>query len=51
MTPDNEHDALREQSAPYAPPQETQRLIDELYREEVREARVMAPADKVRAGQ
>jgi len=51
MTPDNEPDALREQSAPYAPPPETQRLIDELYREEVREARVMAPADKVRAGQ
>ena len=28
-----------------------ERLIDELYREEVVEARAMAPADKIRAGQ
>jgi hypothetical protein len=51
MPPDHESDALREQSPPYAPPPETQRLIDELYREELREARAMAPAEKVRAGQ
>ena len=36
---------------PYAPPPETQRLIDELYREELIEARAMRPEDKVLAGQ
>jgi len=51
MTPDYEPDALKEESASYRPPPETQRLIDELYREELREARAMAPAEKVRAGQ
>ena len=51
MSPDHEPDALREQAPPYAPPPETQRLIDELYREELREARAMTPEDKVRAGQ
>jgi len=51
MTPDHEPDAVREQPAPYAPPPETQRLIDELYREELREARAMAPAEKILAGQ
>ena len=51
MTPDHEPDALREQAPPYAPPPETQRLIDELYREELREARAMAPEQKVLAGQ
>jgi hypothetical protein len=34
-----------------APPPETQRLIDELYREELRDARAMRPEDKVLAGQ
>jgi hypothetical protein len=42
---------MREQSPPYAPPPETQRLIDELYREELREARAMSPEEKLRAGQ
>ena len=51
MTADHEPQALREQSKPYAPPPETQRLIDELYREELREARAMAPEQKVLAGQ
>lgn len=51
MTPEHEPDALREQFPPYAPPPETQRLIDELYREELREARAMRPEDKVLAGQ
>ena len=51
MTPDHEPDAPREQAPPYAPPPETQRLIDELYREELREARVMPPAEKILAGQ
>jgi len=53
MTPDPEPepDALREQSPAYAPPPETQRLIDELYREELREARAMRPADKILLGQ
>lgn len=43
--PDADSDSLKET------PPETQRLIDELYREEVVEARAMSPADKVRAGQ
>ena len=51
MPPDAESDSLKETPAPYAPPPETQRLIDELYREEVIEARAMSPIDKVRAGQ
>ena len=51
MTPDHEPDTLREQAPPYAPPPETQRLIDELYREELREARAMPPAEKILAGQ
>lgn len=51
MPSDAEPDSLRETPPPYAPPPETQRLIDELYREEVLEARAMKPADKVRAGQ
>lgn len=51
MTPEPGPDVLRERSPPYAPPVETQRLIDELYREELREARAMAPAEKILAGQ
>jgi hypothetical protein len=51
MKPDGEPDMLREQSPPYAPPPATQRLIDELYREELREARAMPPVDKILAGQ
>lgn len=51
MPIDGQPDSLREQSPPYAPPPETQRLIDELYREELIEARAMRPEDKVRAGQ
>ena len=51
MTPDPDSDALREQSLPYAPPPETQRLIDELYREELREARAMPPEQKLLAGE
>jgi len=51
MTPDHEPDALRERSAPYAPPAETQRVIDELYREELREARAMAPEQKLLLGE
>jgi len=50
MTPDHEPDTLRE-SQPYAPPPETQRLIDELYREEVREARAMPPEQKLLLGE
>jgi len=44
-------DSLREQPAPYLPPPATQRLIDELYREELIEASEMALEEKVRAGQ
>lgn len=51
MTPDQEPDALREQSVAYAPPPQTQKLIDELYREELREARAMPPEQKILAGQ
>lgn len=51
MATDDDSSALRETSAPYAPPPETQRLIDELYREELREARAMSPEEKLRAGQ
>ena len=51
MTPDYEPEVLREQSPPYAPPPESQRLIDELYREELREARAMNPTEKFLAGQ
>jgi hypothetical protein len=51
MTPEREPDALREQSPPYAPPPEIQRLIDELYREELRDARAMPPEEKILAGQ
>lgn len=51
MTPDRERDALREQALPYAPPPETQRLIDELYREELREARAMPLEQKLLLGE
>ena len=51
MTPDHEPDALREQNAPYAPPPETQRLIDELYREELRQARAIPPEQKLLLGE
>ena len=51
MTPDHAPDALREQSPPYAPPPVTQRLIDELYREQVREALAMPPEQKLLLGE
>lgn len=51
MPPDTEPDSLKETPAPYAPPPETQRLINELYREEVREARAMRPEQKLLAGE
>ena len=51
MTRDSEPDALREQAPAYKPPPETQRLIDELYREEVREARNMPPEQKLLLGE
>jgi hypothetical protein len=51
MPPDAESDSLKETPAPYAPPPETQRLIDELYREEVVEARAMSPEEKLLAGE
>ena len=50
MTPNHEPDALRAQAPPYAPPPETQRLIDERYREELREARAMTPEQKLLRG-
>ena len=51
MPADDHPDALRETPAPYAPPPETQRLIDELYREELIEARAMRTEDKLLAGE
>ena len=51
MPADANPDSLREQPVPYAPPPEMQRLMDELYREELREARAMSAAEKVLAGQ
>ena len=51
MPADADSDSLREDPAPYSPPPETQRLIDELYREEVIEARAMSPEDKLLAGE
>jgi hypothetical protein len=33
VSPEHKPDALREPAPPYAPPLETQRLIDELYRQ------------------
>jgi len=51
MPADADPDPLREQPAPYAPPPATQRLIRELFREELIEARAMLPEEKVLAGQ
>lgn len=51
MSPEHKPDALREPAPPYAPPLETQRLIDELYREELREARAMPPEQKLLLGE
>ena len=51
MPADANPDSLRELPAPYAPPPATQRLIDELFREELLEARAMSPEEKVLAGQ
>jgi hypothetical protein len=51
MPADANPDSLREQPAPYAPPPATQRLIDELFREELIEARAMSAEEKVLAGQ
>lgn len=51
MPTDDPPDSLKEQGAPYAPPPETQRLIDELYRQELRDARAMRPEDKLLAGE
>jgi hypothetical protein len=50
MPADANADASRERQAPYRPPAATQRLIDELYREELLEARAMSPSEKVLAG-
>jgi hypothetical protein len=48
---DADSDSPRQNATSYSPPPETQRLIDELYREELRDARRMSPAEKIRAGQ
>ena len=50
MATDGESDSLHA-PVPYSPPPETQRLIDELYREEIIEARQMPPEEKILAGQ
>jgi hypothetical protein len=51
MSADANSDSLREEPVLYTPPPETQRLIDELYREEILEARAMKPEDKILAGE
>ena len=51
MPADANPDSLRERPAPYAPPPATQRLIDELFRQELTEALAMSPEAKVLAGQ
>ena len=51
MPTDGHADELRVQPAPYSPPPEIQRLIDELYKEEVIEARKMSLEEKFFAGQ
>jgi hypothetical protein len=51
MPSETKHDALREQPTPCAPAGEFAALIDELYREEVLEARAMSPEEKFLAGE
>src|SRR5258705_1000955 len=51
MPTDADSDSPRQNATSYSPPPETQRLIDELYREELRDARRMSPAEKILAGQ
>ena len=51
MPADANPDSLREQPTPYAPPPATQRLIDELFREELVEARAMSPEEKLLLGE
>ena len=51
MTPDQEPGGRREQPLPHTPPPETRWLIDELYREELREARAMPPEQKILLGE
>jgi hypothetical protein len=51
MPSDGNSDSFREAPAPYSPPAETQRLIDELYRKELIDARRMSAEEKVLAGQ
>jgi hypothetical protein len=50
MPTDPEADGLREEAA-YTPPPATQRLIDELFREEIIQARKLSPVEKALAGQ
>jgi hypothetical protein len=47
MSFDANPDSLREAAAQYSPPEPTQRLIDDLYRQELIEARMMSPSEKV----
>ena len=51
MPVDANPDSLKEQPTSYAPPPATQRLINELFREELVEARAMSPEEKGLAGQ
>ena len=45
MAAEANSDSLSEQPTEYSPPPETQRLIDELHREEILEARAMSAED------
>ena len=49
--PKSESDSLKEQTVPYRIERETQQLIDDLYKQEVLEARAMTPEEKFFLGQ
>ena len=51
MAADPNAGSLREEPVPYAPPLAAQKSNDELYQEEVLEARAMRPEDKLLAGE
>jgi hypothetical protein len=51
MSDSSSSNCLKDKTVPYAPPPETQRLIDELYRQELLDARAMPLEEKALAGQ
>ena len=51
MAADHTNDALREAPAAYSPASPTSELIDSLYRQDILQARRMAPEEKLLAGE